>query len=463
MGWATHAAAVARLRASYDAIPAGRPGAAGQAHLEPLPGPVARATLPGLDVSGLAGVIAVDVAADGSATADVQGMCTYEDLVDVTLAHGFIPYVVPQLRSITLGGAVTGLGIESTSFRNGLPHESVLEMDVLTGDGAGRHHAARATTCSTRSPTPTARSATPPGSGSASRRPRRTSTCGTCASTTSTTLAKTIEVIVEQGEHDGVRVDGLDGVVFEPGEAYLTLATWRDEASTGSTGRAATTSDYTGMDLYFRSLQQRETDTLTTYDYLWRWDTDWFWCSGAFGLQNPRDPPAVAAALAAQRRLPPARRRWRTASASPRASTVRAASPTRERVIQDIEVPVERTPEFLRWFDADVGMRPVWLCPLRASRGLAVVPPRAGRDLRQRRLLGHRRDRAGRRRRRRQPRRRGARSPRSAATSRSTPTPTTTGRPSTGSTASPTNAGSSSETDPDNRLTGLYEKAVNRR
>ena len=62
-------------------------------------------------------------------------MCTYEDLVDATLAHGLIPFVVPQLRTITLGGAVTGLGIESTSFRNGLPHESVLEMDVFTGAG----------------------------------------------------------------------------------------------------------------------------------------------------------------------------------------------------------------------------------------------------------------------------------------------------------------------------------------
>src|SRR5262245_5635579 len=62
-------------------------------------------------------------------------MCTYEDLVDATLPFGLIPYVVPQLRTITLGGAVTGLGIESTSFRNGLPHESVLEMDVLTGQG----------------------------------------------------------------------------------------------------------------------------------------------------------------------------------------------------------------------------------------------------------------------------------------------------------------------------------------
>ena len=83
-------------------------------------------------MSGLDGVIAIDVDAR---TADVQGMCTYEDLVDATLPHGLIPYVVPQLRTITLGGAVTGLGIEATSFRNGLPHESVLEMDVFTGAG----------------------------------------------------------------------------------------------------------------------------------------------------------------------------------------------------------------------------------------------------------------------------------------------------------------------------------------
>ena len=63
-------------------------------------------------------------------------MCTYEDLVDATLPHGLMPMVVPQLRTITLGGAVTGLGIESTSFRSGLPHESVTEMDVFTGAGA---------------------------------------------------------------------------------------------------------------------------------------------------------------------------------------------------------------------------------------------------------------------------------------------------------------------------------------
>ena len=62
-------------------------------------------------------------------------MTTYEHLVDATLPYGLMPLCVPQLRTITLGGAVTGLGIESASFRNGTPHESVIEMDILTGTG----------------------------------------------------------------------------------------------------------------------------------------------------------------------------------------------------------------------------------------------------------------------------------------------------------------------------------------
>ena len=73
-----------------------------------------------------------------------------------------MPAVVPQLKSITLGGAVAGVGIEATSFRHGLVHDTIVAMDILTGDG-------RIVTCtaenehrdlSTPSPIPTARSAT---------------------------------------------------------------------------------------------------------------------------------------------------------------------------------------------------------------------------------------------------------------------------------------------------------------
>ena len=130
-----HAAAVATLQQSYGAIPAEVPVRLAKSTSNLFRRRTSAPTV-GLDVAALNQVIQVDEAAR---TADVEGMCTYEDLVAATLPHGLMPLVVPQLKTITLGGAVSGLGIESTSFRNGLPHESVLEMDILTGDGDDRH------------------------------------------------------------------------------------------------------------------------------------------------------------------------------------------------------------------------------------------------------------------------------------------------------------------------------------
>jgi hypothetical protein len=38
-------------------------------------------------------------------------------------------------------------------------------------------------------------------------------------------------------------------------------------------------------------------------------------------------------------------------------------------VVQDAEIPVSRGADFLKFFDASVGMTPVWLCPLRLRGG----------------------------------------------------------------------------------------------
>src|SRR6266511_2805931 len=85
-----------------------------------------------LDAAPFATVLSVD---PDRRIADVGGMTTYEDLVRATLRYRLMPLVVPQLKTITLGGAVSGVGIESSSFRHGLPHESVVEAEVVTGSG----------------------------------------------------------------------------------------------------------------------------------------------------------------------------------------------------------------------------------------------------------------------------------------------------------------------------------------
>ena len=243
----------------------------------------AKSDAPGLDTSGLTGVIAVD---PDARTADVAGMCTYEDLVAATLPYGLSPLVVPQLKTITLGGAVTGLGIESASFRNGLPHESVLEMDILTGDRRGGHRLARRSmpTCSARFPIPMARL------GYSVRLKIELESVKPFVALRHLRFHSLTDLVDGDGPHHrdrrpttAIRVDYLDGVVFSADESYLSVGI--------QTSTPGPVSDYTGQEIYYRSIQHgsgAKHDRLTIHDYLWRWDTDWFWCSRAFGAQNPR-------------------------------------------------------------------------------------------------------------------------------------------------------------------------------
>jgi FAD/FMN-containing dehydrogenase len=348
-----HQAAAERLLNQYAAIPPGQP-----VRLAKRTSNLFRnrpdSDQRGLDVSGLDQVLSVDPVAR---TADVQAMTTYEHLVDATLTHGLMPLVVPQLKTITIGGAVTGLGIESSSYRNGLPHESVLELEILTGAGE-------------------VVVATPD-----NERAELFRTFPNSYGTLGYSLRMTIELepvqpyvklrhvrfsdldalqaaiaqIVADGGYDGEHVDFLDGTMFAPDEAYLSLGSWAQTAPY--------TSDYTGQQIYYRSIQQRSVDFLTVKDYLWRWDTDWFWCSRAFGAQNPR-----------WRRIWPKRWLrsdvyWKLVAFEDRHHVARwlddrKGRPRRERVIQDVEIPIDRTAEFLRWFDREVPIEPVWLCPI---------------------------------------------------------------------------------------------------
>src|SRR5205814_6936169 len=77
---------------------------------------------------------------------------------------------------------------------------------------------------------------------------------------------------------DAKREDFVDGTVFGPGRMFLTLGRFADSAPY--------TSDYKFEKIYYRSIAERDEDWLTTSDYIWRWDTDWFWCSKNVLAQN---------------------------------------------------------------------------------------------------------------------------------------------------------------------------------
>ena len=372
------------LLEQYSAIPDGSPIRLAK-RTSNLFRPRDAVSAPGLDVAAFDGVLHVDPVAR---TAEVLGMTTYEHLVDATLPFGLMPMCVPQLRTITLGGAVTGLGIESASFRNGTPHESVLEMDILTGAGE-----ILTVTGAADDPHRDLFYGFPNSYGSLGYALRLRIELEPTKPfvllrhvrfATAEALAEAMTVIARSREFEGRRVDFLDGTVFSPDEQYLSIGTMVDRLPD-----SVPISDYTGMGIYYRSIQAKPLDALTIHDYLWRWDTDWFWCSRAFLAQKP-----------AMRRLwPKSRLRsdvyWKLVALERRYDLSnrvarRRGRPVREAVVQDIEVPVDRLGEFLEFFHREVGIEPIWVCPLKQrdpAGPLAAVRVRPGRALRQRRLL----------------------------------------------------------------------------
>jgi FAD/FMN-containing dehydrogenase len=289
---------------------------------------------------------------------DAEGMASYEALVEACLAQGVMPAVVPQLKTITLGGALAGVGIEASSHRYGLVHETVLEAEVLLGDGRvvlatpSNEHAELYYGL-----------------------PNSYGTLGYALRVKARAVPVKRYVRLEhrafeapepffRALEDRLRAndaDFIDGVAFAPGRLYLTLGRFADHAPF--------TSDYTYEHIYYRSIPDKREDWLTTRDFLWRWDTDWFWCSKNLLAQHP-----LVRRLYGRSRLG-SRTYTRIMRWNSRVGLTRALERLMglhgESVIQDVDVPLVRAAEFLAFYAREIGLWPQWICPIGAQAGAA--------------------------------------------------------------------------------------------
>ncbi len=292
-----------------------------------------------IDVRSFNRVLAIDAE---RMTAHVEGMITYQALVDQTLKYGLLPAVVPQLKTITVGGAVSGLGIESSSFRFGLVHETIETMEILLCDG-------RLLTCSCREH-PDLFYGFPNSYGTlgyALGLTVRLIPAKPYVRLTHTRFTDPESYFARIVERANSAVDYLDGTIFSRREMYLTEGEFVDDAPA--------VSDYTYMDIYYKSIQRKPEDWLTAKDYIWRWDTDWFWCSKHFHVQKP-----------AIRRLFKWALNSRTYQRIMRLSySVLPDSGGTESVIQDVDIPIGRASEFFDFLLSEIAISPLWMCPFK--------------------------------------------------------------------------------------------------
>jgi FAD/FMN-containing dehydrogenase len=264
-----------------------------------------------------------------------------------------MPAVVPQLKTITLGGAAAGVGIEASSFRYGLVHESLLAMDVLTGDGQVR-------TCTPDNEHRDLFFGFPNSYGTlgyALKLRTRAVPVRPAVELRHRKFSVAHAFFAAMAEACAAAVDFVDGVFFGPEELVL------------STGCFVETvpylSDYSLERIFYKSLRERDIDYLSARDFIWRWDTDWFWCSKNVGAQLPW----VRRLLGRQRlgsRTYQKIMRWNSRWGITRALD-RIRGGHAESVIQDVDVPLGNAADFLDFFQREIGIAPIWICPIMTS------------------------------------------------------------------------------------------------
>ena len=303
-----------------------------------------------LDLGGFNHVIGADARAGW---VDVEGMTTYEDLVAWTLPRGVMPAVVPQLKTITVGGAAAGVGIEATSFRHGLVHDTLHEIEVLLPGGD-------TVVCSPVNEHRDLFFGFPNSYGTLGYALRLR--LGTIATQPMVRVdhrawaegAAFFDALAVQAGGDA---DFLEGVVFGDGHQVMSTGRFTQEAPWRS--------DYTFENIYYRSLRTRDRDFLRTQDYLWRWDTDWFWCSKNFGAQHA----LVRRVLGRGRLNSRTYTRWMRFNARWQLTQrlARWRGRYHESVIQDVDIPLPHAAEFLDFLRREIRIFPIWICPVRGE------------------------------------------------------------------------------------------------
>jgi FAD/FMN-containing dehydrogenase len=303
-----------------------------------------------LDVRDFNAVL--EVSAEG--WVDAEGMTGYAELVDATLRSGVMPAVVPELKSITLGGAAAGVGIEASSFRYGLVHETLLELEVLTGTG-------EVVVCTPQNEHRELFFGFPNSYG----------TLGYALRLKAMTVPVQPYVHITRERYSdpeaffeglekacGSDADFVEGVVFAPRELRLCVARF--------VATAPYTSDYSYERIFHRSVRERDEDYLAVRDFIWRWDTDWFWCSKNLYAHHP-----LVRRLLGRERLNSLTytriMRWNNRWGLTRTLDALLGLRT-EAVIQDVDIPVARACEYLDFMHREIGILPIWICPIRAFR-----------------------------------------------------------------------------------------------
>lgn len=289
-----------------------------------------------IDISDLNEVLLVDVP---NRLCVAEPGVTFIDLVRATLPHGLVPIVVPELKTITIGGAVSGCSLESMSFRYGGFHDTCTEYEVITSDG-------RLLRC------------TPDNEHSHVFEMVHGSfgTLGIVAKLTFRLVPAKRYVKMTYEKHHTLEsyqaaitryskdasLDFMDGIIHAPDLYVLSLGHFVDQAPY--------THRYDWMRIYYRSTKERSEDYLETEHYFFRYDR---------GVTNVR-PSSFLGRLFFGKIAHSTNLLW---AAERVPWLLRWLEGDNPKMTLDVFLPYSNLPPFFEWYNREIGFYPLWCVP----------------------------------------------------------------------------------------------------
>jgi hypothetical protein len=291
-----------------------------------------------IDVSNLNEIISID--AEKRICVAEPGV-TFVDLVEATMKHNLVPIIVPELKTITIGGAVAGCSIESMSFKHGGFHDTCVEYELITAKGEimictpdNEHQLLFQMIHGTFG------------------------TLGIISKLTFRLIPAKPFVKVTYERHTTLEsyktsiwkhyqnqdVDFMDGIIHSPTRYVLSVANFVDEAPY--------THSYDWMRIYHISTRKRKEDYLKTPDYFFRYEK---------GVTNV-SPKSFLGRLLFGKFV--------------NATTVLRLVEKFQKIIPkdkipitiDTFIPFSKVSEFMEWYGKSVNFFPLWCVPYKIVR-----------------------------------------------------------------------------------------------
>ncbi len=302
-----------------------------------------------LDLTNFNQVIRIDLK---KKVVEVEGMTTFYDLAKAVLKKNLLPVIVPELRNITIGGTISGLGLESSSFKYGMVHDAVIECDVLTSTG-------EVITCS-RTKNSDLFYMLPNSIGSVGYVLKCTFKLKEAKKYVKLSFlrysdAKSYFLELEK-KCRKPNSDFIDGVIYGENHFVIIEGKLVDKLPDGQQ-----TMNFK-MTPFWKYIGDTSHDQvyMKTWEYLWRWDTDTFWVVSEGWLGKLTENKVFRFTLGRYflrshilGKLNHLKRKY----------FPEEVSNEKENIIQDLCLDIKKCTRFFNWYKKEIAVYPMWICP----------------------------------------------------------------------------------------------------